>query len=120
MEGPHPLFRSVPPWTLVLDLLKMLGLSTEPPFTFTRNDVQLEQSEEAATLLAPFYKPCKARQFLEYTDQNRWITILRHVLHPHGYCLTVKETTRDKKKCMMYTIERSNGELKTAVKVDFS
>jgi hypothetical protein len=116
----HPLFREVPPWILVKEILHLLGLSQEPPFTFTKQHILLECSEQVADLLAPFYKPCKANQFLSYTDETRWITVLRHILAPHGYCLTMKETTREKKKTIFYTMERQSAALKTAIKVDFS
>lgn len=116
----HPLFREIPPWVLVKDILQHLGLSQEPPFTFTKYDIRLDYSEEIASLLAPYYKPCKAPQFLDHTDELRWITVIRHIITPHGYCLAVKETSRSKKKTIFYTMERQAGFLKTAVKIDFS
>jgi hypothetical protein len=116
----HPLFREIPSWVLVKDILHQLGLSQEPPFTFTKQDIRLDYSDELASLLAPYYKPCKASQFLEHTDELRWITVIRHIIAPHGYCLSVKETSRNKKKTIFYTMERQAGMLKTAVKVDFS
>lgn len=101
----------------------MLHLSTEPPFTFTKDLISLEQSAEAVALLEPYYVPCKARQFLDHTDQLRWITILRHILLPNGYVIVKQETTRNKKKTILYTIDRISvveGPLRQAVKLEFS
>ena len=80
----------------------------------------MDNSMYCAGLLEPYYIPCKGNQYLEYTDRNRWITIIRHILTPHGYTLEFFETTRNKKKAIFYSIDRTEGILKTAVAVDFS
>lgn len=116
----HTLFREIPPWITVLQVLSMLKLSTEPPFVFQKHDICLDQSLEVAHILEPYYIPCKARQFLDYTTQNRWITILRHLFLPHGYCIVSQETTRDKKKAIFYKVERAQGFLREPIKIDFS
>lgn len=119
----HAIFREIPPWTIVADVLSMLKLSTEPPFTFQKSAIELSHSLEAVDLLAPYYLPCKATQFLEFTDEKRWITVLRHILTPHGYVIISHETTRDKKKIIIYSVERISvveGPLRQAVKIDFS
>lgn len=116
-------FREIPPWTVVAEVLTMLKLSTEPPFTFQKSAIDLSRSPEAVDLLVSYYMHCKAAQFLEFTDGKRWITILRHILNPHGYVIIPHETTRDKKKVIMYTIDRISvveGPLRQAVKIDFS
>lgn len=123
MESRHPVLREVPPLSLIWEILHMLHLSTEPPFTFTKDLISLEQSAEAVALLEPYYVPCKARQFLDHTDQLRWITILRHILLPNGYVIVKQETTRNKKKTILYTIDRISvveGPLRQAVKLEFS
>ena len=117
------LFREIPPWCIVSEVLTLLKLSTEPPFTFQKHAIDLSQSPEAADLLYPYYIPCKAQQYLEQTDEKRWITILRHIFAPHGYVILSKETTRDKKKTILYTVDRISvieGPLRQAVKIDFS
>lgn len=119
----HTVLRKIPPWTTVLEVLSMLNLPSEIPYTFQKTDLRLEQAADAAALLEPYYIPCKARQFLDYTDEVRWVTILRHILYPHGYVIQVKETTRNKKKAMLYTIDRVSvvdGALRQAVQIDFS
>lgn len=116
----HPLFRMIPPWTTVLEILSILKLSNDPPFTFQKQDISLERSIDAVVILEPFYIPCKARKFLDYTPENRWITILRHILLPHGFVIVSRETTREKKKAIFYTVERAEGPLHEPVKIDFS
>jgi len=116
----HPLFRQIPPWTLVLQILSMLHLSTEPPFTFQKQDMNLTKTLEIVSLLEPYYIPCKAKQYLEFTTHTRWITILRHILLPHGYVVLIQETTRDKKKAIFYTIERAHSTLLESIQMDFS
>jgi hypothetical protein len=114
------LFRQIPPWTLVLQILSKLRISTEFPCTFQKQDIYLNDSIELVGLLEPYYIPCKAKQFLAYTDATRWIVILRHLLQPHGYILVIQETTRNTKKAIFYTIERVKGTLKEAFQMDFS
>jgi hypothetical protein len=119
----HPLFREIPPVSVVWEVLKLLNLSTEPPFTFTKDLLLIENSDEAAALLEPYYMPCKARQFLDHTDQLRWITVLRHILLPNGYVIQKQETTRNKKKTILYTIDRISvieGPLRHAVNMEFT
>lgn len=118
-----PVLREVPPWTTVLEILALLNLPSEIPYTFQKGDISLENKEQAADLLYPYYIPCKAKQFLDHTDEVKWITILRHILLPQGYVILRQETTRQKKKAIFYTIERMSvieGPLKSDVKVDFS
>ena len=116
-------FREVPPWLTVLEVLNLLNLSSEIPYTFQKTDISLENKAQAADLLYPYYIPCKAKQFLDHTDEVKWITILRHILLPHGYVVLSQETTRQKKKAILYTVDRMSvieGPLRQAVKVDFS
>jgi hypothetical protein len=114
------LFREVPPWTTVLEVLSMLNVPIEFPCTFQKTDLRQESFASCAALLEPYYLPCKARQYLDHTDEIRWVTILRHILQNHMYVITSIETTRNKKKAIFYTIERSEGVLRTPVSVDFS
>lgn len=122
MTDKHPLFREIPPWDIVKEVLRLLNLSSDIPSTFQKSDLTLDNSDSAVDLLFPYYIPCKAKQFLDYTDAVRWVTILRHILHPHGYIILSQETTRQRKKTILYTIDRISvieGPLRQAVKVDF-
>ena len=114
------LFRCIPPWTSVLEVLSMLHIPTDLPCTFQKADIQLENSAEVACMLEPYYLPCKAELFLQHTDEKRWITILRQILDSHGWEVVAKETTRDKKKLTIYTIQRNAHTIVEAIHVDFS
>lgn len=120
MPTKHPLFREIPPLSLVLELCQQLGLSTEFPVTFQREQLSAAEFSNAAALLEPYYIPCKAKQYLYDTDDHRWITILKHIFLPHAYVIVSYETTRNRKKTTFYTIQRAEGQLKEAISVDFS
>jgi hypothetical protein len=113
------LFRKIPPWSLVCQVLKMLRLGTEFPVTFQQSDIALENSVDIAGILQPYYKPKVAEQYLAYTDQKNWITVLRHILAPHGYTIQYKETTRNKAKAIFYTIQRNGNTILTPVQITF-
>jgi hypothetical protein len=119
MERHKNLFRQIPPWSLVVEILDMLGLSKYPPYTFQRDEICIDQSIDAVSLLEPYYVPCKAAQFLSHTDKKRWITILRHILECHRWSLIGKETTRNKKKAIIYSIQKVNNTMEEDVKITF-
>lgn len=110
----------MPPWITVLEVLNLLNVGTEFPCTFVKADLRSENFIACSGLLEPYYLPCKVKLYLEHTNEIRWITILRHILGAHGYVIRTLETTRNKKKAIFYTIDREDGNLRTAVAVDFS
>jgi hypothetical protein len=118
------ILRETPPWTLVIEILGLLNLPSELPYTFQKADICMTYILEVVGLLEPYYIPSKARQFLDIiTDETRLVTILRHILLPHGYVVLMKETTRNKKKAILYTVDRASvveGPLRSAVTMDFS
>jgi len=118
------ILRETPPWTLVIEILGLLNLPSELPYTFQKADICMTHILEVVGLLEPYYIPSKARQFLDIiTDETRLVTILRHILLPHGYVVLMKETTRNKKKAILYTVDRASvveGPLRSAVTMDFS
>lgn len=120
MPTKHPLFREIPPWQTVLDIFRMLGLGTDFPTSFQRELLKSDEFSAAAALLEPYYIPCRAKQYLEYTDAARWCTILRQLLAPHNYQLSTKETTRQGKKTVLYTVERATSQMNQPVRIDFS
>lgn len=121
----HPLFRKLPPWNLVLDVCKLLRIPTDfaetpsSPVMFTKDDLNMENSEEAVATLYGYYKPCKAAQFLDRIDQVKWITVLKHCLLVHGYKISRHETTRSKKKIIQYTIEKMIEEAHQDIIISF-
>ena len=117
--SPCTLFSKVPPWDVVLQVLTLLELPTSFPIVIQRQDISLENSDEIAAMLEPYYKPCKAKQFLSYTDERRFITILRHILQPYNIQIESKETTRQKKKATIYTIKKDECLIVEPVHVTF-
>ena len=113
------LFRMPPPWEVVQQVLTQLKLGPNLPISFQKENLCLDDSAELATLLLPYYIPCKGDHFLGVTDEKRWVTILRHILSFHNYCITTKETTHMKHKICIYTIERITSDLEAPVIVSF-
>jgi hypothetical protein len=113
------LFVEPPPLDVVHEVLKILNLSIVFPYTFQKDMIKLENSLDAVVLLEGYYKPCNDKRILSFTDENRWITILKHVLNSHGWIIVSKETTRDKKKVILYTIQPISTEIEN-ISVDFN
>jgi hypothetical protein len=114
------IFRELPPWTLVLKLFQGLGVPTEFPGTFQRETLTFVAIDDLLAELYPYYKPNKAKLYLERElGPKEWITVLRHMCEAHGYELSSKETTRDGKKTVFYTIQRTVAS-KVPLKIDFS
>ncbi len=104
------LFREIPPRDLVESLLRATGLSggLSDLRWFSPIELNLKTQEEWLPALEPYYLPCKARRFFEGRgdiDGARVITIFRHVLEPHGYCLKVEERLYREKKQSLYQIQ---------------
>lgn len=114
------LFRELPPWTFVLKLFHCIGIPSDFPGTFQRDTLDLSSTDDILAELHPYYKPNKARLYLERDlGPKEWITVLRHLCEAHGYELSSKETTRDGKKIVFYTIQRTAAS-KVPLKIDFS
>jgi hypothetical protein len=123
MTNQNSLFRKIPPWTTVCKVLSTLNISTQFPTTFQQSDIDCTEAIQAVAELEPYYIPCKAIRFLSNTTPKRWITVFRHILAPYGYMLESKETTRNGKKTIFYTVQYNivaQGVLKQPVNIDFS
>ena len=97
------LFRETPHIDVVLQMLRELGFSglTDGKL-FSANELKLETVEAWAPLLEPFYLPCKAKRYFDELDSRRVITLLRHVLPPHGFRLQCYERLHLGKKRTVY------------------
>ena len=115
----HKIFRSIPSWITVLETLHMMHIPTILPCTFEKDTIYLENSSDAVYILEPYYLQCKVKQFLEYTNAKRWVTIFRHILHPYGWEIKSKEITRNTVKILLYTIQRNSNEVVTSIDVNF-
>lgn len=100
------LFRVIPPKELVIEILQHLRLlGLHDLRWFTREELNLETLDEWLPLLEPYYIPCKARRFLEDMDATRIVTIVRHILQPHGYELHTQERMYKTSKATLYQIQ---------------
>ena len=102
----HILFREIPPWETVVRILNMLNIPIHFPTTFQRHELSFDRNSDVVNLLRPYYKPCKARQYLDDITEQRCITLLRHILVANQYEMKSQETTRNKKKAILYTIQK--------------
>jgi hypothetical protein len=103
------LFRQIPPQELVCEILESLKLQgLHERRWFTRDELFLESVDEWLPLLEPYYIPCKAKRFLSNMTHTRVTTIIRHILHPHGYDLRTQERMYKGQKTTMYQIYTTN------------
>jgi hypothetical protein len=103
------LFRDIPPREIVESTLKRIGLTGFQDLRwFCSTELRLEEQAEWLPLLEPYYLPCKAKRFFHGRgdlDGPRMITILRHIIEPHGYTLKVEERLYRGKKQSLYQIQ---------------
>jgi hypothetical protein len=115
------LFRKKPTIDIVNDLLKAIhftGLSDAR--LFAKHDIPVDLFEDFLPVLEPFYLPCKAKVFLHDFNQNKAITVLRHLLRAHGYKLRAYEKVNQGVKQTLYQFEREVwGDLSGCMDVKF-
>lgn len=101
------LFRTVPPKELVESILRSSGLlGVHDLRWFSKDELKLDEQDEWLPQLYPYYLPCKAKRFLhDILDGARAITIVRHILRPHGYDLHVQERLYRDQKQSLYQIQ---------------
>lgn len=106
---PKHLFRTPPPRDFVEQILRSCGLrGLEDLKQFSKDDLTsgISTAEEWLPLLEPYYLPCKAaRFFTETLTTEKIVTIMRHIVRPHGYDLIVQEKTAQKVKQTLYQIQ---------------
>ena len=105
----NQLFKSNPPKELILNILKLYGLSSlTDDRCFTRKDLQklntvnklLDYKEE----LYKYYLPCKGRLYLNDLNEKNIITILRQLLKTLNYTLNSREKYNKGSKFIIYNI----------------
>ena len=101
------LFRCTPPKEFVESILRTIGLiGLHDLRWFSKDELKVGEQDEWLPQLYPYYLPCKAKRFLhEALDCGRMITILRHILRPHGYDLHVQERLYREQKHSLYQIQ---------------
>ena len=108
------LFRKKPSLELVNDILVSLRFTgLNDTRLFTKADISVEVFEESLPQLEPYYLPCKAARFLHrgLLGPQDCITILRHIVRPHGYELATVERTYNGKKQPLYQIQPIRGDM---------
>jgi len=125
MSNMKKLFRQIPPKEMIEVILRSLGLLGFHDLRwFSKDELTISQQEEWLPGLYPYYLPCKAKRFLyAEIDNNHIITIMRHILRPHGYDLHVQERLYRDQKQSLYQIQpiHSFKDLSgVSLEVDFS
>jgi hypothetical protein len=106
------LFRKIPPTELVSEILESIKLEgLQERRWFSRDELSVDEVDEWLPLLEPYYIPCKAKRFLSNITQARLITIIRHILHPHGYKIRTQERMYKSQKTTMYQIFTDDHEV---------
>ena len=107
---PVKLFRKEPPREYVQEILIEMGfIGFHDLRWFSKEEIRLNTIESWLPTLESFYLPCKAKRFIHSWTPTSIITILRHVLHSHGYTLQKEERLYNGSKTMLYQIQSSTG-----------
>jgi hypothetical protein len=116
------LFRKKPSLEVVNDILKSLNFTgLGDARLFHKGDMPIEAFDEWLPVLEPYYLPCKAKLFLYNFNENKAVTVLRHLLRAHGYKLRTYEKVHQGVKQTMYQFEREVWEdLSGSLFVDFT
>ena len=101
------IFREIPPRELLEQWVKAIGMhGLEDRRWFDKTNIFPLILDPLLPLLEPYYYPCKAKQFLSKLDSPFcYITILRQLLHAHGFSLKAQEKTVIGVKGMWYQIQ---------------
>ena len=123
-KKPVKLFRKEPPVEFVTGVLRHLGLLGFHDLRwFSRDELQTATMDEWLSELQAYYLPCKARRFFEAWTDVSLLTVLRHILHVHGYTLQKEERLYKGIKQSLYQIQpvQANLDLSgTSLTVDFA
>lgn len=112
MSIPIAIFSKIPEKETVINVLQELGFfGLDDKKLFSKEDICLEKFQEIVFLIQPYYLPCKVNRFLYNVNQNKIITVLRHLLRSIGYDLLVKEKVIQKTKHTMYQIQQKRFDL---------
>ena len=108
------LFRETPPFELVnttLQTLGFTGMADSKLFSLEDIPISAESLDSWAPLLEPYYLPCKAKRYFGDLNGRRIITILRHLLPPHGFRVQTYERLHQGKKRTVYQIHPATPRL---------
>ena len=124
IKKPVKLFRKEPSRATVETFLKEMGfLGFHDLRWFSRDEIRLDTIETWLPDLESYYLPCKAKRFLHIWSDVTPITVLRHILHSHGYDLQKEERLYRGGKTMLYQIQPRQSQLDLSgaiLQVDFA
>jgi len=107
---PIKIFRKEPSREFVNEILIELGfLGFHDLRWFARDEISLSTIDNWLPILESYYLPCKARRFIHNWSSGSIITIIRHVLHSHGYTLQKEERLYNGHKTLLYQIQSMTG-----------
>ena len=109
-KKPVKLFRKEPSKEVIEYILREMGLRGFHDLRwFSRDEIKLDKLEDWLPEIESYYLPCKAERFIHTWSDKSIITILRHVLHLHGYTLEKEERLYKNVKQMLYQIQPINS-----------
>ena len=96
MTSKNQLFKIVPSFELVTEVIKTFGLADfNDNRNFSRRDLSILGTVDKIIELKPelekCYLPCKSRTYLNDLNNKNVITILRQIVRPHGYLVYSRE-----------------------------
>jgi len=109
-KKPIKLFRNEPTRDVVEYVLRSVGLLGFHDLRwFSRDEIKVDNLEIWLPEIESYYLPCKAKRFIHAWSSHSIITILRHLLHLHGYTLQKEERLYKGVKQMIYQIQSINS-----------
>ena len=109
----YQLFKVTPPFEFVRDIVKLYGINDlDENFEFTRCDLEkrdlLNQLKNMKNELSKYYLDCKSDKYLENLTIKKSITLLRHLIKIYNYKVVAREKYNNKKKFLLYHLEKIN------------
>jgi hypothetical protein len=108
------LFRIIPPYELVNDILLLLTnkeLNTVKTYKFSRkiiiNKNILENIKIYIPELKKYYLKCKHSKYLENLDDKKIITLFRQIVRPYEFSIRAIEKYSDGHKYLLYILEKN-------------
>ena len=112
----NQLFRSKPPFKLVLKICLYFGIDLEDlskKNSFTKNElIKLDLTSkfsELEEMLKQYYIPCKCKIYLNNITISKSVTILRQILKLYNFKITSNESYNNSKKYIIYVITQNEN-----------